>query len=324
MTRWSWIGVGVVLLAVACGDDDGSTDAGGREDVRTGVDAPALDVGEGVDAFVEETGSTEDAGTDAGPIGSPGCVDGAGLDEGEHTFTLEGNDRRYILRLPNGYSRDRTWPLVLALHGNGGNTGYWDGTSGGRNIRGVLEDDAVLIVAEAIDNQWRDYDMDRETWDPRIESELLYFDQIIEEAKNELCIDEDAIFSMGFSGGGSFSGVLGCRRTDIRAIAVGGSVIYFAEGRDLDDPDLCVGTPAAWITIGTEELAAGREAYRDFFRDRAGCDATSSPTDPDPPCVAYDGCDAATPVTYCQHPDGHIWPDFASDAMWAFFSQFVD
>jgi poly(3-hydroxybutyrate) depolymerase len=221
------------------------------------------------------------------------------------------------MRLPNGYSNDRPWPLVLALHGNGGSTSYWDGTSGARNIRGVLEDDALLIVAEAIDGQWRDYSMDASTWPARVESELLYFDEVLSQARTNLCVNEEAIFSMGFSGGGSFSGVLGCRRTDIRAIAVGGSVIYF------DEAD-CVGYPAAWITIGTMELNSGRAEYRDWFRDRASCSDTNMPTEPNPPCVAYDGCAAGTPVHYCQHLGGHIWPDFGSDAMWTFFSQFVE
>jgi hypothetical protein len=129
-------------------------------------------------------------------------------------------------------------------------------------------------------------------------------------------VNEAAIFSMGFSGGGSFSGVLGCRRPDIRAIAVGGSVIYF------DEAD-CIHTPAAWITIGEMELTADREAFRDFFRDRAMCSETSMSTEP-APCTAYDGCGSDTPVHYCQHPDGHIWPDFGSEAMWGFFSSFVE
>jgi polyhydroxybutyrate depolymerase len=174
----------------------------------------------------------------------------------------------------------------------------------------------VLIVAEAIEGNWRDYNADPSTWPERIQLELAYFEEVLSQAKNELCIDTSAIFSMGFSGGGSFSGVLGCMRDDIRAIAVGGSVIYFEEAD-------CMHTPAAWITIGAGELEPAREEYRDFFRDRAGCEATSMPTPPDP-CVAYDGCDAATPVHYCQHPDGHIWPDFGSEAMWGFFSTFVD
>ncbi len=255
---------------------------------------------------------------DAGVMakGSPGCVDGKGLVEGENTFMLENRSRNFILRLPEGYSKDRTWPVVLALHGNGGTSSYWDTQSGDRNLRDILKNDAILIVANAIDKQWRDYSMPQDSWPGRVESELLYFEEVITQAKTELCVNEDAIFAMGFSGGGSFSGVLGCRRQDIRAIAVGGSVVYFDEAN-------CISTPAAWITIGTQELAAGRERYRDFFRDRAGCEATSVATDPDP-CVLYDGCDTKTPVHYCQHPAGHIWPDFGSQAMWNFFKTFVE
>lgn len=296
---------------------DGSNSANNVSDTGAATDtASTPDTGTSpADMMVLPDTSAPDVGADAGRLVSAGCASGAGIPEGENTFMLEGRDRRYIMRLPNGYTRDKAWPLVFALHGNGGSAAYWDVTSGDRNIRGVLQDDAILIIAEAIEGNWRDYNADPSTWPARIESELLYFDTILTQARAELCIDESAIFSMGFSGGGSFSGVLGCRRTDIRAIAVGGSVIYF-------DPADCVGTPAAWITIGTQELEPGREQYRDFFRDLAGCDATTTATAPDP-CVAYDNCGADTPVHYCQHPDGHIWPNFGSQAMWDFFSQFV-
>lgn len=321
MIRTGWV-CALLLVVSACDAElSGAGDAGGtgprdaasRADSEVAGDAATADMDAG-ELSMADAASAPDAGP-SGPRGSAGCVDGAGLPEGENTFMLEGRARRYIVRLPSGYSRERAWPLVLALHGNGGSTSYWDGTSGSRNIRAVLQDEAILVVAQAIDGAWRDYDMPSSTWPARIESELLYFDEILTRARESLCLDEDAIFAMGFSGGGSFSGVLGCRRTDIRAIAVGGSVIYF-------DPDDCVGTPASWITIGTMELNSGREQYRDFFRDRAGCDAASMSTAPSP-CVAYSGCGADTPVHYCQHPAGHVWPDFGSQAMWDFFSQFV-
>lgn len=301
---------------------DGSstvTDSGATRDTASPADlgmSPMPDQGGGE----PDAGPSEDVGVDAGSAaynGSAGCTDGSNpIAEGEQTFMLEGRERRYVLRLPNGYDGAEPWPVVFALHGNGGSASYWDGTSGDRNIRAVLAEEAILVVAEAIEGNWRDYSADRSTWPVRIESELLYFETIIGELRSRMCIDEREMFSMGFSGGGSFSGVLGCRRTDIRAIAVGGSVIYFDEAN-------CVGTPAAWVTIGTGELSDGREAYRDFFRDRAGCDAASVATTP-APCVAYENCADATPVHYCQHPDGHIWPDFGSDAMWTFFDQFVD
>lgn len=308
-----------ILGVAGCGDDDGtsagaSPATGGAGGIG-GSGGDSSDGGSGGNGGKTSEGGAGGAGG-SGPTTSPGCASGAGLAEGEHVFQLEGLDRRYILRLPEGYSTDTAWPIVLALHGNGGSADYWDVTTGERNIREVLKNDAVLIVAEAIGGNWRDYNMAPETWPARIEQELAYFEEVLSQAKNELCINEDAIFSMGFSGGGSFSGVLGCYREDIRAIAVGGSVIYF-------DEEACVHTPAAWITIGTEELTPDREAYRDFFRERAMCAETTAATPPDP-CVAYDGCDTSTPVHYCQHPDGHIWPDFGSEAMWSFFSTFLE
>lgn len=247
--------------------------------------------------------------------GSQGCIDGEGLAEGENTFTLDGLDRGFVVRLPNGYTRDREWPLVLALPGNGSGTGYWDATSGNRDIRGELENDAILIIAEAIDLQWKDYTLPSDIQLERLEGELVYFEEVLRQARSALCIEQSAIFAMGFSGGGSFSGVLACRRTDIRAIAVGGSVIYFDEAS-------CVGSAAAWINISSGDLSGAREDYRDFFRERAGCQETSEPAAPDA-CVSYQGCDSETPVHYCTHTGDHSWPDFASPAMWSFFQQFV-
>ncbi|HET6583909.1 MAG TPA: hypothetical protein VFG69_10680 [Nannocystaceae bacterium] len=324
---------GILLTICACagdsGGDGGSESSGstgasptstsgadetsaGSTSVASTADGSSSGAGESTTAVAtdDEGGSSESGG----PTVSPGCDGGGGLAEGEHTFMLDGYDRRYILRLPQNYSNEQPWPLIFALHGNGGDTSYWDGQGGVRDIRAAFADEAILVIAEAIDHQWRDYNADPSTWPERIELELTYFDTVLEEARNELCIDDADVFSMGFSGGGSFSGVLGCRREYIRAIAVGGSVIYF-------EPDQCTSTPAAWITIGEQETTADREAFRDFFRDLAGCDATSMPGAPDG-CVDYDGCDAATPVTFCSHPAGHEWPSIGTDATKAFFEQF--
>lgn len=294
----------IVALLAACGDDSGtSSDTG-----TTGAGAaggsggtPAVTSG----STGGSTSATGGAGGGPDPSASPGCVDGEGIPEGESTFMLNAQSRRYIVHLPVGYTRDKKWPVVLALHPNGGDITYWDVTSGERNIRAQVENDAILIVAEDITNNWPD----------DLETELTYFDTILTRVKDELCVDTDEIFSMGFSGGGSFSGVLGCRRDDIRAIAIGGAVMYF-------DPADCVNTPAAWVTIGTLELIQGRADFRDFWRDKAGCEATTMPTEPSP-CVAYDGCDATTPVQYCQHPGDHIWPSFGTEATWKFFQQFI-
>ncbi|MGA9520489.1 MAG: hypothetical protein WBV82_03445 [Myxococcaceae bacterium] len=313
----------LLALAYGCGDATSALDTRSvtADSGRPGTDAgpSGSDGGSDAGSSGRDGGSGTDAGmamADAGSTGSVGCVSGRGIDEGENTFMLEGLERRYRVYLPATYRRDRPWPVILALHPNGGNTGYWNNTSGDRNIRGEAGDSAILVIAEAIDGEWRDYGMPASTWPSRIETELAYFDTIVDRLKTELCVNENQIFAMGFSGGGSFSGVLGCRREYIRAIAVGGSVIYF------DEVD-CVSTPASWITIGSGELEAGRVDFRDFFRSAAKCDETSAATDP-APCVSYDGCNAATPVHYCQHSGGHQWPAFGTTAAWQFFQTFIE
>ena len=262
-------------------------------------------------------GADSSGGSETGvvPVGSPGCgSQPTTLVEGDNNLMVGDLNRHYVLRMPSNYDPETPWPLIFALHGNGGNPGYWDQIGGDRDIRTAFGEEAILIIPEANNNAWRDYDADPSTWPAGMELELDFFDDVYQLAQDELCIDTTNVFSMGFSGGGSFSGVLGCRRDYIRAIAVGGSVIYFEEAD-------CTETPAAWITIGDQELTAGREAFRDFFRDHAGCADTSMPGDP-MGCVDYDGCGPDTPVIFCSHPAGHVWPTIGTDATKAFFQGF--
>ena len=329
------------LFALAC--DSGSSDDGGATDGGTGSTSDASTTGSPTSASATTTdasdstttsvdppttsdptsesssssgggGESSSGSTGGGFVGSPGCGTKATLPEGENTFALDGYDRRYVLRYPENYDPEQPWPLIFALHGNGGNPGYWDAIGGDRDIRTAFSTEAIIVIPEAINNAWRDYGADASTWPMFMDLELNYFDSIYADVSNDLCIHPDQVFSMGFSGGGSYSGVLGCRRDYIRAIAVGGSVIYF------DEAD-CNETPAAWITIGDGELTAGREQYRDFFRDLAGCQPESTPVEPEG-CIAYDGCDLETPVVFCSHPADHVWPSIGTDATREFFRRF--
>ncbi len=243
--------------------------------------------------------------SDAPPGPSAGCGAGAGLPEGMATIDAGGQARLYVLRLPAGYTNQRPWPLVFALHPNGSNSGYWDSLTGTRAIRRAAAGKAIIVMGQARSGDWRD--------DP-IPMDLAYFEAMMQRLQANLCVDTKRMFSMGFSGGGSFSGVLGCYRRDIRAIATGGAVTYF-------DPRQCVGNPAAWITIGDGEAVAGRLSFRDFWRTRNGC-ATTSTAVPPPPCIAYTCPNPAQPTTFCSHPGGHEWPSFGTDAVWDFFAQF--
>src|SRR5262249_10132240 len=92
----------------------------------------------------------EPAPADAPPAAagrSAGCQGGTALPEGQATIDVARPSRTYILRLPNGYTKDRAWPLVLALHPNGGSgIGFWDATSGARSIRALARDKAIVVL----------------------------------------------------------------------------------------------------------------------------------------------------------------------------------
>jgi poly(3-hydroxybutyrate) depolymerase len=237
-----------------------------------------------------------------------GCGMPAGLPEGQATIAVGGANRTYILRLPAGYSGDRAWPLVLALHPNGGSgIGYWDATTGARSIRSLARDKAIVVLPLARP-MGGGFD-----WRGDLPADLAFFDALMMRLEGKLCIDKQRIFAMGFSGGGSFSGVLACRRNDIRAFASGSGVAYY-------DPKDCVGKSAAWLTVGADELIAARAQYRDFWVMRNGCTAMTSPTPP-ATCQAY-ACPKESPVHHCVHPGGHLWPDYGTEAAWTFFQQF--
>lgn len=309
----------LVAIAVGCSSAETSSeqpDVETVEDSAVATDSVVMpDVGdEGVDTSVEETAVLPDVASetsDAPVIDAPtsmksaGCLSGKDLTEGAATITVGGVSRKYTLRKPAGYTKDKAWPLVLALHPNGSNMGYYDTTTGSRAMRPLMKDKGILVLPNARVDDWRG----------DLLTDLAYFEALIGLLKKEMCIDESRIFSMGFSGGGSFSGVLGCSRTDIRAIAVGGAVIYF-------DKTKCVGKPAAWITIGDGEAVPERIAYRDFWRTRNECTTMTTVVPPAATCGAYNCPDPGRPVHFCSHAGGHEWPSFGAQGAWDFFTKF--
>jgi polyhydroxybutyrate depolymerase len=305
----------ILVAIVGCSSAETSTEAEDSgavsEDTATAIGdtgSPLVDTA--MEVADDDTATPETAAMDA-PVetmpstNSAGCTSGKELAEGAATITVGGVARKYTLRKPTGYSASKPWPLVLALHPNGSNMSYFDTTTGSRAMRPILKDKGILVLPEARMGDWRG----------DLPTDLAYFEALVALLKKEMCIDTSRMFSMGFSGGGSFSGVLGCMRTDIRAIASGGAVIYFDKAK-------CTGKPAAWITIGDGESIAARTEFRDFWRTRNECTTMTKVVPPAPTCVAYTCPDPARPVEFCSHSGDHEWPAFGAEAAWLFFSKF--
>jgi polyhydroxybutyrate depolymerase len=142
---------------------------------------------------------------------------------------------------------------------------------------------------------------------------------MISELEASYCVDQDRLFSTGFSYGGIMSDTLACQMADVfRAIApMAGTV--FGGSCNRANPI------AAWIEHGEDDTVLppdGGVAMRDILLEANHCTSTSQPVDPSP-CVAYDGCDPGYPVVWCPVPgEGQAIPSFGGSAIAAFFQQF--
>lgn len=247
-----------------------------------------------------------------------GCGSTPPPESGSYAIDVNGAEREYVLSLPNGYDSNHAYPLIFGWHPLGSSAGIIAGGSGVTGGYYGLRDranDTVIFVA----GQGLPVSGSSRGWS-NVNGDIAFLEAMLERFHSELCIDESRIMSVGFDYGAIMTDLIACQLGQtFRAVAsIAGTL-----GASYS---ICVDEPVAAISIhGTEDTSipiSSGEAFRDYLLGTNHCGGTSTPVTPSP-CVAYDGCDAGYPVTWCERVgDGHNIPDFASQAIWDFFSQF--
>ena len=328
-----------ILLLLACGssEDDaigagagnggagGSGAVGGSSGTNVGPDSGMTGGSAGVGGVSGGTGATGGAGL-GGAGGSSGGAAGAGgagpsagcgisdwLKSGRASLDVSGTSRQYILKIPEPYDTNRPHRLIFGWHPRGGNADtVATGRLGGGPFYGLEQraaGSAIFVSPEGIDQGWANTGG----------RDIAFLRAMLTLFNSKLCIDQQRIFSTGFSYGGMMSNAIGCEMGDVfRAIAPMSGALYSGCDRNNARPI------AVWNSHGDADdvvpLANGRAAL-DVFVERNQCQMTTSATTPSP-CVAYQGCTNGYPVHWCQFSGGHSPPSFASEAIWNFFSQF--
>lgn len=254
------------------------------------------------------SGGAGTGGTGVDP-GSPGCGNTNAATGAEHLeMSVNGTDRTYWRWVPDGYDAQTPIPLIFAWHGSGG-----DGDEVRRlyfHLEPAVGDGAIIIYPDGlpVNGGSSGWDLDGEGID------VQFFDAMLESVSQDYCIDRERVFSTGYSFGGMFSYALACSRgSELRGIAPTAGA-FFGGGT-------CPTPVPAWIAHApNDDLVnySSAQSARDNWLSTNGCGTDTTPTSPDP-CVAYD-CPAEAPVHWCVHDEGHEWPSFASDGIWAFFS----
>jgi poly(3-hydroxybutyrate) depolymerase len=209
--------------------------------------------------------------------------------------------RTYQFSVPQGYDKNRSYPLVFGFHGAGVPASAFRTYF---NMTQVVGPDAVVVYPEALGSPM--------AWNAQ--RDIPLFDALLSQFKAQYCIDDKRVFAAGHSSGGFFTHALGCQRGNVlRGIGPISAGAPFGS---------CVGQLAVWIAHGksdpTVKVESGQMA-RDFWAQRNHCDvAMSSPVDP-APTVEYAGCDAGFAVRYCEYEGEHNLPNYAPKGIWDFF-----
>lgn len=251
--------------------------------------------------------ATPDVDADAPPVSK--------VDTTTEPITALGESRTYELAVPKSYDASRAYPLVLVIHGDGG-----DGPSMHRAhpLDDVSGDDAIVAYPSGKGRLWDLYT----AYDTN--ADQVYVGAIVADVTARFSIDASKVWAVGYSSGAFVISQLACRRALFTGIVLhaGGAPNEPSEAPPKDSFPDCAGVPAATFVVhgtadGTVVLASGQYAAS-FWAQKSACGTTLTDTAP-APCKAFDGCPAGSRVSYCEVPGlGHvIWPS-ALQAEWDF------
>ncbi|MEV0939833.1 lectin [Micromonospora wenchangensis] len=292
--------------------------------------AAALVVTVGVTTLAGDPGTTAAAAGVSAAAATAGCGKAPTLTSGQRTIQSSGQNRSFILRIPDNYDRNHQYRLIFGFHWNGGTANDVDG--GGSDgaawsyygLRQQANNSTIFVAPQGNGNGWANPGG----------QDVTFVDDMVRLIENDLCVDTTQLFALGFSYGGGMSYSLACSRANVfRAVAVysGGQLSGCSGGTQ----------PIAYMGIHgigdpVLNVSAGR-SLRDTFVRNNGCTA-QSPPEPRAGSLThitttYSGCRAGYPVVWAAFDGGHTpGPvDGGGDSgvrtwtkveVWRFFTQF--
>jgi poly(3-hydroxybutyrate) depolymerase len=286
---------------------------GGAQSTTGGVTAA------GGAAGAAATGGASQGGSGGGSMDDVSRSVGCGMTApmaGNLSIDVMGTSRDYILALPANYTPTMPYRIIFAWHGLGGSAAQV--ASNWYGLKSPSANSAIFVAGQGL--QTTNSVGTGAGWANMNGQDVAFVKALYAKLQGELCFDQNRVFSVGMSYGGIMSDTLGCQMGDVfRAIAP-----MSGAGPGFGGRANCVGQVAVWMSNGDNDTVvptAQEEASRDFWVSANHCQMQPMPVDPSP-CMAYQGCDAGNPVTWCEFMGGHTIPPFAGAAIWKFFSQF--
>lgn len=241
------------------------------------------------------------------------------------TLRVGGRARSFIVALPAGYDSARPHRLILAFHGRTNSAAQVRRYYG---LEGLGDRPAIVVYPRGLLQS-----SGRFVWwnggSGTSESDFAFFDALLDYLTASYCVDEDQVFAVGHSMGGSFVNSLACARGDVlRGVAVVGGGYGGVPG--------CRGRVAALVMHHPDDrlvpVAAGEAARAARLAQNGLADLTPWPTATPAgyQCERYGVGAVAEPVIWCPHPFDrtssgryypHNWPAGTGAAIIEFFDR---
>ena len=276
-------------------------------------------------------GGKGDAGASSGGSGGAMSSSGCGTaapKSGRFSIDVGGTMREYILAVPSDYDASKPYRLIFGWHPLGGSAQQvaGNGNSGYYGLQSQANGSAIFVAPEGLP-----FNGSSLGWGNSNGQDIAFLTAMLARFRAELCIDENRIFSTGFSFGGMFSFAAGCSPGGMmRAIAPQAGNIQVSRCEDGDRPVAVMGFHGDDDTVVS--IDGGRDG-RDVFVERNHCGQTTMPVTPswcdglgasNQPCacVSYQDCDPGYPVIWCEFNGPHTPAPNSGATIWNFFAQF--
>jgi polyhydroxybutyrate depolymerase len=223
------------------------------------------------------------------------------------TITVGQAKRTYLLVIPREVPASTPAPVIMGLHGGSGTA-----ENAYRTMNLVGDKPALYVFPQA--PYWPEaggvgWNVDQNGVD------FPYFDTLIADLTSRYCVDPHRIFATGKSNGAFMVNALACYRPEmvraIASVAGGGPSNSQCPGTNPEPVMIIHGSADTTVPIRSAQWT------REYWLWRAKyTGGRAVPTTPQQ-CVAYPGTQA--PILWCQHQNGHVWPDWAGPAIVNFF-----
>ncbi len=276
----------------------------------------------------KETGGPSSGGlSDSGSSGDPDATGDGAVADGDgnvdpkdtappskvnfsnETVDVGGTPRKYVLAVPKTYSASKKYPLIVALHGDGGNASNFQALL---HMEEATGDDAIIAYEEGSVDLYTAYDQND---DQRL------IELTIAAVKAKYSIDAAKIWGVGYSKGAFQLNQIACRKPGLlsaMAVHAGGAPEDRLPNGSVDCPN-AIALPV-FATEGGNDSGIGGQFAAQYWAGKAGCGSTLSAATP-AICNKYNGCPASNPVYICIVPGQPHYPlyDDAAAHSWAWF-----